>query len=548
MRRAYITLAASALLAGCSLMGLDDGLTRETCSVDADCDDLNKSNPTGNACSEWRCNAETSFCEALPFDGDGDAYPSASCAGEGDTPDCDDENAERYPGNAELCDNVDNDCDDSVDENLYSAGGAMRLTALTSAGARHVHMSPVTSSDTVAVAYTDGGGATGAQKVAFPSATSTDSARTLALEDESQSPIALAASRDVMLTPMGNDFAAVIVPAGACQRGVTGITTENDASLELTSAAFSAGIPKATDTCDADTSSMSDPVISALGTGALVAWVDRNDTNGPSATWDCDGATSSNVLINLVEKSGNQLVPVNALALPLGTTSSPTPPAVVAVPGYGWVVAFADDVEDAVLLYGVVDASGSLEVTDEPLASVARSEGEFDGALGDVTLAFTATSESKVTLGVAFREGCSTSSAIHVRLVDFTPGDGTATLKEADWVLGDKKAKHEVQRPSLAYLPSGGWFVAWEDASKVNTRTIQVRRLATTEAATADAPFEVIVGDDGDGTNRATGFGEGVLIRPQTDGTSLGVLTMATIDDEPGIFGAVIECTNEQPR
>jgi hypothetical protein len=68
------------------------------------------------------CNAEDDDCdggidEGLSTDADRDGhYTPGSCFLPAD--DCDDSNSARFPGNNEICDNVDNDCDGGVDENL----------------------------------------------------------------------------------------------------------------------------------------------------------------------------------------------------------------------------------------------------------------------------------------------------------------------------------------------------------------------------------------------------------------------------------------------
>jgi len=70
--------------------------------------------------------ARRSSC--VDFDGDGYGSPGgADCAG-GLEPDCDDEDPDAYPGNAEVCDAADNDCNGLVDEG-DPQGGAYCITA-----------------------------------------------------------------------------------------------------------------------------------------------------------------------------------------------------------------------------------------------------------------------------------------------------------------------------------------------------------------------------------------------------------------------------------
>ncbi|MBT7393120.1 hypothetical protein HN827_09930, partial [archaeon] len=60
-------------------------------------------------CVDGKCISST---EPTCTDADLDSYESSSCGGE----DCDDTNANIFPGQSDLCDDIDNDCDNAIDE------------------------------------------------------------------------------------------------------------------------------------------------------------------------------------------------------------------------------------------------------------------------------------------------------------------------------------------------------------------------------------------------------------------------------------------------
>lgn len=62
----------------------------------------------GIDCTVDRCSEERRACVAAPPDDDGDGFGAAGC---GDGTDCDDGDPTRFPGNIEVCDDVDDDCD-----------------------------------------------------------------------------------------------------------------------------------------------------------------------------------------------------------------------------------------------------------------------------------------------------------------------------------------------------------------------------------------------------------------------------------------------------
>lgn len=107
---------------------LSEGRTYQT----GDCDD---NNATIYPTATELCNGIDDDCDAAPDDGlpvsvyyedlDGDGFGNAMQSLEAcdlfpgytrDNTDCDDSNANNYPGNLEVCDGVDNDCDTRIDD------------------------------------------------------------------------------------------------------------------------------------------------------------------------------------------------------------------------------------------------------------------------------------------------------------------------------------------------------------------------------------------------------------------------------------------------
>lgn len=109
----------------------DDGLFcngREYCDLDSPAADIRGCAPHPRPCgSGQRCSERDDLCtnicrdasgrEVTP-DSDGDGHDAIICGGD----DCDDRDANRYPGNFELCNGHDEDCDPTTVGNKDSDG------------------------------------------------------------------------------------------------------------------------------------------------------------------------------------------------------------------------------------------------------------------------------------------------------------------------------------------------------------------------------------------------------------------------------------------
>jgi hypothetical protein len=121
MRALSLLLSIAALLTvpSCSFLGLDN-LPVAGCTMDSQCDGLERLEPPASECETWQCNG--GFCELATRDEDEDGVsPMLSpsmlmCTQPGDPIDCDDGAGVTFPGNPEVCDGLDNDCDGLVDQ------------------------------------------------------------------------------------------------------------------------------------------------------------------------------------------------------------------------------------------------------------------------------------------------------------------------------------------------------------------------------------------------------------------------------------------------
>jgi hypothetical protein len=107
----------------------------------------------GNLCTDDSCDPENGQCRFVPLtrdrDGDGFAPPRRGFLptdAEACGTDCDDTSAQAFPGNAEVCDGLDNDCDGVVDNDARFVANPMRLIHLSN-GAKQASVGGIAYSD-----------------------------------------------------------------------------------------------------------------------------------------------------------------------------------------------------------------------------------------------------------------------------------------------------------------------------------------------------------------------------------------------------------------
>lgn len=162
MRRSI--LASALALSGCTLV--TGGLTPPTCGPNDDCAILNELHGIANdACELYQC-SPSHVCELQARDDDQDGLVAEECAGvplaQGKATDCNDE----VPSGTEICNGIDDDCDDVIDERFVVDGVASNplpaaMPASLIAGSSFSANGSVgyaTASNAFAVAYAESNG------------------------------------------------------------------------------------------------------------------------------------------------------------------------------------------------------------------------------------------------------------------------------------------------------------------------------------------------------------------------------------------------------
>jgi len=492
-----------ALCASCSLLDLSSRIHQDPCSSDSDCFVLNDA---ATPCVWYSCSAR-GFCEEGPTDADHDGYVAAQCERDPKLQDCDDNSASRHPGNTEVCDNADNDCDSYVDEGVLEQEQSLALSFADAAPASNISYALDLNRTLLAVGVLIGTSPSVAAvntidfedtAAAEPKAVSLSGPTPLPLHAETFG-VGLPPLADAALAAYSSDPPAHMV-AGSL------VSISNTLSQSPSIAKY--GLHCASDeACAANASNPDQPIatpysdastLSPGSDGTLVVYR-RNPEHSAALCESQDTPTAQPLLANLLSRATVGLGEPTSSATQVGLSAQASAPAIMALPGtttngvaFGWLVVYPD--ADGALQVARVWFDGSaLRVA----ASLLRMASE-DGPLLAPQLVYARAldfEQDHPLLGLVAQRGCGDAGrVVFAQLEAMLKDDGSVTLS-MHTPLTELGGDVQQRAPSLAYRPGNHtaagdrrcWGVAYRDATGVRARLV-----AETGLPLGDAPYTLM--------------------------------------------------------
>ena len=496
-------------LVSCSLV-VDVPLPEQ--GSDADCDFLHRTKPDGvDDCMRWQFNPALLQCELVPLDEDNDGFFPAACLDHpiarvsADQVDCDDTSASgstAFPGAPESCDGIDNDCDSKVDEGALVANVSGGPTVTFSGDRLDVDFAvDDDAANSVSVAYAQRGQSNAPGAVVRDRSFSAQSAErftvftTDANNTTAATPTAASiVSSQVAIASLGsNQHAMLFMNTSGSSRLVAGVVTQDrDKTFFAETGIFDNGLPCAPGDgdCSLTPPSVDSPMLAANGSDVLVTAVRRDRAE----TEDCD-TTAGDVPVvgNLLEKrdflrvnlgaGGPQvtfpalrLTTDNPVGLDLGNMRDDATPAVIGVPGYGFVVALPQ-ANNRIVLRSVIATDGvyALDTSRDLVFGIMADEAPLqDPSLAYGTLSGT---DDAPVLAMAFRRGCAGAGTVFVKLFDVDLSEGRLRVRNtAPRQLDGSGLSTAVSesRPNITFAREqrNTWFVAFIKQKNLRGRVL----------------------------------------------------------------------------
>ncbi len=432
--RGTLLLATLVSVGACTLAGVGDGLDRQDgCTGEplSFCDELNAIAPSGDDCLTWQCSS-SNVCELLRRDDDGDGAVRMGCVSSNQEPDCDDDDANRSPLATEICDGVDNDCNEISDDGAFTMGVPTDLetdvqsqyfdvdvgdTGATFAYVKEGSVNPwgtahaaTNADDSDKLTYRDGGDIPISEQLLQGIAVATAGSATL---------LASASTSGLLVGEL--DVSAALVDHGG-------------SGLNVLSTPSSLVAAAGDDSCRGEASC-----------GVLIAFV-RADRH---AVDSCDMGLEAEISdVQAVHLLSNVLTSATSPYL-LGQTTDPSPPAIVSEGQGKWLAAVAT--ATAVRVLRVTETDGTL--SSEILLEISAAKA------GEVALAL---APEQNVLAVAYRDGCGNAAEVKVATVDLNTGSPA--------IIGSSSAPsteaREARYPSLVWLgsPSDSYLLGWRES------------------------------------------------------------------------------------
>ncbi len=404
------------------------------------CDELNQLSPTGDPCLEWACDPGARACKMLPFDGDDDGAPLAMCAPAGVAPDCDDTDPRRRPkvGDSfavELCDGVDNDCDDLVDEGAYQITVAPDPTV--SGSVRDLAVLSVPGEENAQLLYGRGPGGVSDAYSSFSSEIAVTDKNVNVSRQSSAFQFSNVGGDLSLLAAFGTDGARDLL-IGGLEAGAAG-----DGKLDAPSPVLHSAATAGYEVLSLGMASSGGAFVGSYADSAAFGETCGEIGNTP-------GATRQVRLFAGAIVSGE--IEMQASDTNLITTADPSASPVIGTSDSTWLVAVAG--VDAVEVHHVELSGESLQTT------MAVNMSGLAGIPGDVDMAMNGDGSQ---LGVVFRDGCG-NSTISLALIPRTSNGASGLGTPAFFELADAV---NAQKPHILWResPSPGWLVSWQEST-----------------------------------------------------------------------------------